>query len=182
MKRIFLASSLFLTLLLATACSRPEHDIIIRSGTLYDGSGGPAMIADLAIDDDRITAIGNLDGHSGRSEIDAKGLAVAPGFINMLSWANESLVQDGRSLSDIHQGVTLEVMGEGFSMGPLNDAMRQELIDRQSDIIYDVSWTSLAEYLQYLEDRGISTNIASFVGASSVRVHELGYEDRKPGK
>jgi len=168
-------------LLLAGACSTiPEHDVIIRGGTLYDGTGTAGIVTDLAIDGDRITQIGNLSKHQGRSEIDATGLAVAPGFINMLSWANESLIQDGRSLSDIRQGVTLEVMGEGSSMGPLNDTMRQERIDRQSDIIYDVSWTSLGEYLQYMEDRGISTNIASFVGASSVRIHELGYEDRDP--
>jgi N-acyl-D-amino-acid deacylase len=181
--RICTGLTLASILLFTSACSTtPEHDFIIRGGTLYDGSGAAPLVTDLAIDGDRITQIGNLVKHSGRSEIDAKGLAVAPGFINMLSWANESLIQDGRSLSDIHQGVTLEVMGEGFSMGPLNDAMRQELIDRQSDIIYDVTWTSLAEYLQYMEDRGISTNIASFVGASSVRIHELGYEDRDPSE
>ena len=182
MKRILLTMALFLVLLLATACSKPEHDIIIRGGTLYDGSGGPPMIADLAIDDDRITAIGNLDGQLGRSEIDAKGLAVAPGFINMLSWANESLIQDGRSFSDIYQGVTLEVMGEGISMGPLNESMRKRRIERQNDIRYDIPWTSLGEYLQHMEDLGISTNIASFVGASTVRIHELGYEDRTPTK
>ena len=119
MKRTFLAVISILVLLTVNACSKPEHDIIIRGGTLYDGSGGPAMITDLAIDGDRITVIGDLDGHSGRNEINAMGLAVAPGFINMLSWANESLIQDGRSLSDIYQGVTLEVMGEGSSMGPM---------------------------------------------------------------
>ena len=140
------------------------------------------MVADLAIDGDRISAIGKLDNHTGDSEIDATGLAVAPGFINMLSWANESLIQDGRSLSDIYQGVTLEVMGEGNSMGPLNDKMRQQRIDRQSDIKYEVPWTSLGEYLQYMEDRGISTNITSFVGASTVRIHEMGYEDRDPSE
>jgi len=185
-----ICSGLILTsiLLLTGACSTtpehdvPKHDFIIRGGTLYDGTGTAGIVTDLAIDGDRITQIGNLSKHQGHSEIDATGLAVAPGFINMLSWANVSLIQDGRSLSDISQGVTLEVMGEGFSMGPLNESMRQELIDRQSDIIYDVSWTSLAEYLQYMEDRGISTNIASFIGASSVRVHEMGYEDRKPSK
>ena len=181
--RIYTGLTLASILLITSACSTtPEHDVIIRGGGLYDGSGAAPVVADLAIDGDQITQIGNLNKHSGRREIDATGLAVAPGFINMLSWANVSLIQDGRSLSDISQGVTLEVMGEGFSMGPLNDAMRQELIDRQSDITYDVSWTSLAEYLQYMEDRGISTNIASFVGASSVRVHELGYEDREPNK
>jgi len=182
MKRIFLAAIFFLVLLLATACSKPEHDIIIRGGTLYDGSSGPAMIADLAIDGDRITVIGDLAGDKGRNEIDATGLAVAPGFINMLSWANESLIEDGRSLSDIHQGVTLEVMGEGNSMGPMNEKMRQLRIDRQKDIRYDVPWTTLGEYLQHMEDLGISTNIASFIGASTVRIHEMGYEDRDPSE
>ena len=182
MKRKFLAVASILVLLTATACSKPEHDVIIRGGTLYDGSGGPAMMADLAIDGDRITVIGDLDGHIGRSEVNATGLAVAPGFINMLSWANESLIQDGRSLSDIYQGVTLEVMGEGTSMGPMNESMRQERIERQNDIKYDVPWTTLGEYLQYMEDRGISTNIASFIGASTVRIHEVGYEDRDPSE
>jgi N-acyl-D-amino-acid deacylase len=177
---VFILVSIFL---ITSACSTTiEHDVIIRDGTLYDGSGAPALKSDLAIDGDRITEIGNLDNHTGRKEIDAAGLAVAPGFINMLSWANETLIQDGRSLSDIYQGVTLEIMGEGFSMGPLNDTMRQERIDRQSDIIYDIPWTTLGEYLQHMEDRGISTNVASFVGASSVRVHELGYEDRDPSE
>ncbi len=171
---------LITTILLTNACSKPEHDIIIRGGSIYDGSGGPAITADLAIDGDRITAIGDLEDHNGKSEIDAAGLAVAPGFINMLSWANESLIQDGRSMSDIYQGVTLEVMGEGTSMGPLNEKMRRQRIDRQNDIKYDVPWTTLGEYLQYMEDRGISTNIASFIGASTVRIHEMGYVDRDP--
>lgn len=182
MKHTFIAALSILVLLTASACRKPEHDVIIRGGMLYDGSGGPAVMADLAIDGDRITVIGDLDGHNGRNEVDATGLAVAPGFINMLSWANESLIQDGRSLSDIYQGVTLEVMGEGTSMGPLNEKMRRERIDRQVDIRYDVPWTTLGEYLQYMEDRGISTNIASFIGASTVRIHELGYEDREPSE
>ena len=182
MKHFFLTLTLIPMLLMNSACSKPEHDIIIRGGSVYDGSGGPALVADLAIDGDRITKIGDLDGHIGHSEIDATGLAVAPGFINMLSWANESLIQDGRSLSDIYQGVTLEVMGEGTSMGPINEKMRQERIERQNDIKYDVPWTTLGEYLQHMEDLGISTNIASFVGASSVRIHEMGYEDRDPSE
>ena len=180
MTRLFPTTLLISILLLAAACSKPEHDIIIRGGSVYDGSGGPAKITDMAIDGDRITEIGDLEGHTGRKEVDAKGLAVAPGFINMLSWANESLIQDGRSLSDIYQGVTLEVMGEGTSMGPLNEKMRQQRIERQNDIKYEVTWTSLGEYLQHMEDLGISTNIASFVGASSVRIFEMGYEDREP--
>ena len=124
------------TLFLVVACSKPEHDVIIRGGTVYDGTGGPAITTDLAIDGDRISQIGNLEDHVGRTEINANGLAVAPGFINMLSWANESLIQDSRSMSDIYQGVTLEVMGEGTSMGPLNEAMRKERVERQKDIKY----------------------------------------------
>jgi N-acyl-D-amino-acid deacylase len=156
----------------------PDHDVVIRGGTIYDGSGAPGVIADLAIDGDRIVAIGDLSDVTGATEVDVAGLAVAPGFINMLSWANHSLIQDGRSLSDIHQGVTLEVMGEGTSMGPLNEAMRAEALERQSDIRYDIEWTTFSEYLQFLEDKGVSTNVASFVGATTARIHEIGYEDR----
>ena len=107
-------------------------------------------------------------------------MAVAPGFINMLSWATESLIEDGHSQSDIRQGVTLEVMGEGWSMGPMNPAMKEEAIKMSGDIKYDIEWTTLAEYLQFLENRGISNNVASFVGATTVRIHVLGYEDRPP--
>lgn len=180
MKSLVLALVIPSALLLISACGREEVDVVIRGGTLYDGSGGPPVVGDLAIDGDRIVAVGDLKGHAGRAEIDAMGLAVAPGFINMLSWANESLIQDGRSMSDIRQGVTLEVMGEGDSMGPLNETMKQEMVERQSDIQFAVDWTTLGEYLQHLEARGISTNVASFVGAATVRIHEMGYEDRDP--
>jgi N-acyl-D-amino-acid deacylase len=172
------------TLLLAMAgCAAtppaPEYDLLIRNGTVYDGTGGPAFTADVAIRGDRIAAVGAVDGSAARV-IDATGLAVTPGFINMLSWATETLLEDGRSQSDIRQGVTLEVMGEGWSMGPLNDAMKAEAERLGGDIEYDISWTTLGEYLQHLEDRGISTNVASFVGATTVRIHELGYDDRPP--
>jgi len=167
-------------LLLLGAGSATEHDVLIRGGTIYDGSGNPPIVADLAIDGDRVTALGKLSHHRGRTEIDAQGLAVAPGFINMLSWANTSLIEDGRSSSDIYQGVTLEVLGEGNSMGPLNQQMKQDMTRRKTDIVYDVSWTSLGEYLQFLEERGVSTNVASFIGASTVRIHELGYAKRDP--
>ena len=165
--------------LLVFACQSPiEHDLILRGGSVIDGSGSPARVADVAIDGDEIAAIGELGDRRGRREIDVAGLTVAPGFINMLSWANESLIEDGRSLSDLYQGVTLEVMGEGRSMGPWNEAMKAEAIERRNDVAYDVTWTSLGEYLQFLEDKGVSTNVASFVGATTVRLHELGYEDR----
>ena len=132
------------------------HDVVIRGGTIYDGSGGTPFGADVAIDGDRITAIGAVR-ERGRAEIDAAGLAVAPGFINMLSWATTSLIADGRSQSDIRQGVTLEVFGEGWSLGPVNDTMRREQIEQQGDIKYDITWTTLAEALDTIAARGIST-------------------------
>ncbi len=155
------------------------HDVIIRHGTIYDGSGGAPYTADVAIDGDTITAIGPAAGR-GREEIDAGGLAVAPGFINMMCWANESLLHDGRSQSDIRQGVTLEIMGEGWSMGPLNDELKAYLRERQGDIRYDIAWTTLREYLEFLVRRGVSCNVASFVGAGGVRANVLGFADRPP--
>jgi N-acyl-D-amino-acid deacylase len=164
-----------------TACSpATEYDIIIRNGAIYDGSGGDPMIGDVAIKGDTLAAIGPLENAIARLEIDAEGLAVAPGFINMLSWANESLIEDGRSQGDIRQGVTLEVFGEGWSMGPLNEKMKAAETEQQGDIKFDIEWTTLAEYLDYLTARGISPNVASFVGATTVRIHEIGYEDRPP--
>ena len=172
--------ALLILAVLAACTPPPSYDIIVRGGAIYDGSGGEHFVADIAIDGDRISAIGNLGNARAPVEIDAKGLAVAPGFINMLSWANESLIEDGRSQSDIRQGVTLEVMGEGNSMGPLNAAMKQELVDRQSDIRYDIEWDTLGQYLEYLEERGISTNVASFIGAATPRKYVIGYDDRAP--
>ncbi len=169
-----------LMLLLGSCSSRVEYDVVIRGGTIYDGSGSPPFVGDLAIRGDTIAAIGSLGNARGRVEIDAAGLAVAPGFINMLSWATESLIADGRSQSDIRQGVTLEVFGEGWSMGPLNEAMKREMLERQGDIKYEIPWTTLGEYLEYLVQRGVSTNVASFVGATTVRIHVLGYENRPP--
>ena len=147
---------------------------------MYDGTGTAPMVADVAITGDTIAAIGDLSGVSGRVEVDVRGLAVAPGFINMLSWATESLIEDGRSQSDIRQGVTLEVFGEGWSMGPWTDAMKAEDLEQQGDITYDITWTTLGEYLEMLERRGVSPNVASFVGATTVRIHELGYQNRAP--
>jgi N-acyl-D-amino-acid deacylase len=163
-----------------TGADGSDYDVIIRHGTVLDGSGRPALRADLGISGDTIAAVGDLGAASAGTVIDATGLTVTPGFINMLSWANEALIEDGRSLSDIRQGVTLEVMGEGTSMGPLNLAMKRELREKQGDIRYDVAWTTLGEYLEHLERRGVATNVASFVGATTVRIHELGYADREP--
>ncbi|MDQ3948852.1 MAG: D-aminoacylase, partial [Gemmatimonadota bacterium] len=181
--------------LLACACVPPQrgtsnsrtaqphttlYDVVVRGGTLYDGGGRPGRVRDVAIIGDSIAAIGTLSDARGRTEIDATGLAVAPGFINMLSWATESLIEDGRALSDIKQGVTLEIFGEGESMGPLNPEMKRLAREQQGDIKYEIAWTTLNEYLEYLTRRGISPNVASFIGATTVRVHELGYADRAP--
>jgi len=163
------------------ACSKiVEYDLLIRNGEIHDGSGGAPFRGDIAVNGDTIAAIGNLSTARGRMEVDAQGLAVAPGFINMMCWGNESLIEDGRSQSDIRQGVTLEVLGEGESMGPLNDRMKQELLKRQRDIRYAIEWTTLGEYLQYLERRGVSPNVASFIGAATPRIYVIGDDDRPP--
>ncbi len=154
-------------------------DVVVRGGTVYDGTGTEGRLADVGIAGDRIVAVGDLSRAHAHSVVDANGMAVAPGFINMLSWANESLLQDGLSQSDIRQGVTLEVMGEGDSMGPLNARTKAELIKQQSDIKYDVPWTTFGQYFELLEKRGISTNVASYVGAATIRTHEVGYDNRK---
>lgn len=172
-----------LAALLLSACAapavQPGADIMLRDGTIYDGSGAAPYVGDVAIKGDRIVCVGRCRG-SAKQQIDASGLAVAPGFINMLSWANVSLIADGRGQSDVRQGVTLEVMGEGESMGPWNAEMKRHDIERQGDIKYNIEWTSLGEYLQYLERKGVSPNVASFVGALTVRVHELGEGDVDP--
>ncbi|HLE84049.1 MAG TPA: D-aminoacylase [Thermoanaerobaculia bacterium] len=156
------------------------YDLVLRGGTVYDGRGGAPFVGDVAFRGDRIAAVGDLSGARARREIDVTGLAVAPGFINMLSWATESLIVDGRGMSDLLQGVTLEVFGEGWSMGPLNEALQEETRRRQGDIRYDVTWKSLGEYLDFLVERGVSPNVASFVGATTVRAHVLGFADRPP--
>jgi len=166
-------------------CSQPppvvgDYDVIIRGGNIYDGLGNAPFVGDVAIDGERIAAIGDLGEQTGTLEIDARGKAVAPGFINMLSWATRTLLEDGRAMSDIMQGVTLEIMGEGSSMGPLNERMKQEAKERQGDIKFDITWTTLNEYLEHLTNKGISPNVASYVGATTIRIHELGYEDRPP--
>src|SRR4026208_1260702 len=157
---------LFISALVFSSCNQQqEYDIIIRNGMIYDGNGGEPYKGDIGIKNDTIAFIGDLSKAAAKNEVDAKGNTVAPGFINMLSWATESLIEDGRSQSDIRQGVTLEVMGEGDSMGPLNGNMKKLLISLQGDIKYPIKWTTLGEYLEHLEKRGVSPNVASFVGA-----------------
>jgi N-acyl-D-amino-acid deacylase len=180
MRALNLPAVLACTALLTASSLAAQYDLVIRHGAIYDGRGATPFIGDIAVKGDRIAAVGSLDNARGKTEIDATGLAAAPGFINMLSWATESLIADGRSQSDIRQGVTLEVMGEGQSMGPLNATMKQGTVQAQGDIQYTVEWTTLGEYLDYLVKRGVSCNVASFVGAETVRVHELGYTDRAP--
>src|SRR5947207_732225 len=157
-----------------------DFDVIIRGGTVYDGTGAEPKHADVAIRADRIAGVGDFAAAHAKTVIDANGLAVAPGLINMLSWSNESLIQDGRSQSEIRQGVTTEIMGEGESMGPVNDRVREHMLRQQSDIKYEIKWNTLAEYLQYLERRGVSCNIASFIGATTIREYVIGLEDKPP--
>ena len=176
-----LAAAALLAACTAQTARTPEtYDVVIRGGTIYDGSGGASFVGDVGIEGDRIAYVGPATPVRGEREVDARGLAVAPGFINMLSWSTESLIQDPRSQSEIRQGVTLEVMGEGWSMGPLNDEMKRLAVSRQQDIRYPIEWTSLGQYLEHMERRGIAPNIASFVGATTVRIHELGERDVDP--
>ena len=174
----FLLSTLLFTVISCT--SKRDYECIIRNGMIYDGNGGTPYKADIGINQDSIAIIGDLSGATAQNETDAKGKAIAPGFINMLSWANESLIEDGRSQSDIRQGVTLEVMGEGESMGPLNTKMKEQLQNGLTDIKYKVEWNTLGEYLTYLEKKGISCNVASFVGATTLRIYAIGEENRPP--
>ena len=192
--RTAFAVALMLASLVFSACSKPHEneaaeegvaeavpvfDVVIRGGTLYDGSGEPGLVGDLAINGDRIAAMGDLGEASGKTEIDAAGMAVTPGFINMMSWAPITLIQDGRGMSDIKQGITLEIMGEGHSMGPVNPEMSDFLLETAEAKIGEIPWTTLGEYLQYMEDRGVSPNVASFIGAATVRINELGSDNVK---
>ncbi|SDQ55989.1 amidohydrolase family protein [Pseudoxanthomonas sp. CF125] len=164
----------------ARAGSEP-YDLLIRNGVVYDGSGAAGRRVDVAVRGDRIAALLPAGGDAVATHtVDAHGQAVAPGFINMLSWAPESLIADGRGVSDTKQGVTLEVFGEGWSMGPYNEKMKADALKQQGDIRYPIEWTTLGEYLEYLEKRGVTPNVASFVGATTVRIHELGEGDVKP--
>ncbi|MCW5515938.1 N-acyl-D-amino-acid deacylase family protein [Muriicola sp. Z0-33] len=180
MKTKSFLSTLLLIAVLSGCSESQNYDLLIKNGNIVDGSGNPSYIGSVGINADTIAAVGDLQNAKGKLEIDAAGLTVAPGFINMLSWANVSLIEDGRSQGDIRQGVTLEVMGEGRSMGPLNESMKQGMTKGQQNIKYDVSWSTLGEYLQFLEDKGVSTNITSFVGNGTLREYVMGYDTREP--
>jgi len=170
---------ILLSLILIMSC-QPKYDTIILGGTIYDGNGGEPFVADIGIAGDTIAFIGDLNNANSVNKIDASGYAVSPGFINMLSWANETLIVDGRGLGDLMQGVTLEVMGEGSSMGPLTDSMRSAYMSRMVDYKYDIEWTTLGGYLDFMEKKGISTNIASFIGNSTVRQNVVGSNNIEP--
>jgi len=162
------------------ATAQPQSfDVIIKGGTVYDGTERQPVRADVGIKGDRIADIGNLSRATAPTIVDAKGLAVAPGFINMLSHSESSLIRDPRSLSEIKQGVTTQIFGE-LSMGPLNDEMKRRLREQQGDVKYDIEWTTLSEYLKYLEKRGVSQNVASFIGAATIREYVIGLEDKPP--
>jgi N-acyl-D-amino-acid deacylase len=179
---LFAVLCVFVLAPLASAVESPadKFDVIIKGGTVYDGTGEKGRIIDVAIRGDRIAALGSFTAAQATTVIDAKGLAVAPGFINMLSWSTESLIEDGRSQSEIREGVTTEIMGEGNSMGPLNDRMKERIRKDQGDIKYEIKWSTLSEYLRYLEGRGISCNVASFIGATTIRDFVIGLEDKQP--
>ena len=183
LRTVLLAS---VSVLLASCATAPPpspapvaepYDLLIDNGTIYDGSGGTPFVGDVGITGDQIIYVGPQAPAPAKQTVDASGLAVSPGFINMLSWATETLIEDGRGMSDTVQGVTLEVFGEGNSMGPWNAEMKALDKQRQQDIKYDIPWTTLGEYLEHLEKRGVTPNVASFIGATTVRVHELGEGD-----
>src|SRR6266511_1748094 len=176
---ILFVLALTLALIASAQTQQNVYDAIIKNGVVYDGTGAKPRRADVGVKGDRIAAIGDLKSATAATVIDANGLAVAPGFINMLSWAVDDLVVDGRSLGDIRQGVTTEIFGEGDSMGPLNDEMKRRRKEAQGDLKFEIEWTTLAEYLQYLEKRGVSANVASYIGATTIREHVVGLEDKK---
>jgi N-acyl-D-amino-acid deacylase len=183
MKKMFLTISIVFTLVSQVALQpkrASDFDVIIRGGTVYDGTGGTPRKADVGIKGDRVSKVGDLSKASADSVVDATGLAVAPGFINMLSWSTESLIVDPRSMGELKQGVTTQIFGEGDSMGPLNDRMKALMKSEQGDIKYDITWTTLSDYLNFLEKKGVSQNVASYLGATTVRRYVIGDEDKSP--
>lgn len=180
MRSTFVLGLLIFPLIISTAAAADDFDIVIKGGMVYDGTGDSGKRVDVAIRGDRIAAVGDLKNTHAKNVIEAEGMAVAPGFINMLSWSTDSLIEDGRSQSEIRQGVTTEIMGEGTSMGPVNAEIKKRMLEEQKDIKYDITWTTLADYLRYLEGRGIACNVASFIGATTIREHVIGWEDKPP--
>ena len=181
--RSILGAAFLLSLVTTVTAESPssvEFDVLIKGGTIYDGTDAPGHTGDVAIRGDRIVSVGDLKGAKAKNTIDAHGLAVAPGFINMLSWSVESLIIDGRSQSEIRQGVTTEIFGEGESMGPVNDRVREHMLSEQTEFKYNIEWKTLGEYLQFLEKHGVSCNFASFIGATTIRENVIGFENKAP--
>ena len=171
---------IFFVFLMVSCKTENKVDVVIQNGILYDGTGSTPYQGTVALKEDRIVYVGSPKTIKATQTIDASGQAVSPGFINMLSWSVESLIEDGKSQSDLRQGVTLEVFGEGMSWGPLNDELKTNMVKNQAEINYDITWNTLGEYLQFLEDKGVATNVASFIGATTLRINAVGYEDRAP--
>jgi len=171
---------IFFVFLMVSCKTENKVDVVIQNGILYDGTGSTPYQGTVALKEDRIVYVGSPKTIKATQTIDASGQAVSPGFINMLSWSVESLIEDGKSQSDLRQGVTLEVFGEGMSWGPLNDELKTNMVKNQALINYDITWNTLGEYLQFLEDKGVATNVASFIGATTLRINAVGYEDRAP--
>ena len=180
MRICIIISLAIVTALTTRVGAQSNFDVLIKGGTVYDGTGSPPKVADVAISHDRIVGVGDFSKSNATNVMDAAGMAVAPGFINMLSWSTDSLIEDGRSQSELRQGVTTEIFGEGESMGPLNDRMKTRMLSQQKDIHYAITWNTLAEYLRFLEGRGVSCNVASFVGATTIRDYVVGLEDKAP--
>jgi N-acyl-D-amino-acid deacylase len=177
-------SCIVLALLIGSCGAQPgratdSFDLVLKGGTVFDGSGKPGFVSDVGVRGDRVVAVGDLSKATAKKTVDVHGKVVAPGFINVLAHSEESLIADGRSQGEIREGVTLEIMGEGGSMGPLNDSMKAEALKQEADIKYPIDWTTLGEYLAGLERKGISTNVASLVGAATIRTHELGYANKQ---
>src|SRR5437660_3743992 len=177
---VFIVAFLFLSWSARPSQAEEQFDVLIRGGSVYDGSGNPPRRADVGVRGDRIVAVGDLSQATAKTVVDAADLAVAPGFINMLSWSTDSLLVDGRGQSEVRQGVTTQIMGEGWSWGPVNDAIKKRMKAEQVDIKYDIEWRTLSEYLYFLERKGIAQNVASYLGATTVREYVLGDENKKP--
>lgn len=177
--RALLAFIFAITIGVTSQAQQSSYDVLIINGTVYDGAGNRPRRADVGVKGDRIVAVGDLKSAKATTVVDAQGLAVAPGFINMLSWAVDDLIVDGRSMGDIKQGVTTEIFGEGDSMGPLNDEMKRRRLAAQGDLKFPIEWTTLSEYLQFLEKKGVSCNVASYIGATTIREYVVGLEDKK---
>src|SRR5262245_12150020 len=180
--RTIVVAIVAVAVLVPAARAEEPFDVILRGGMVYDGTGKPPRQADVGLRGDKVAAVGDLAKAEAKTVVDVRGLAVAPGFINVLSWSTESLLADGRGQSEIRQGVTTQIMGEGWSWGPVNEAVRKRMKAEQTDYKYDIEWDTLDGYLSFLQRKGVSHNVASFLGATTVREYVIGLENRKATK